>query len=302
MGARRRLLTASALSLVALVAVTPVAAASATPRATSTGIFIPAPAPANSGYSPLAKTTNTAMLYSYNWAGYAQSAKKRHTFTSVEDTWTVPAVSTAPPGDQHSADWVGVGGFNRGDRHLIQAGTEQDNIGGTAEYSAWTEILPAASVPLAMAISPGNSITALVEETSRGVWEMQVTDNTTHVTEGRYGVPYHASGKSVEAILEVPVICSPSCAIATLATTSDVTFDPGTYADALQGGPEPLLSPALASEKTNKKDVTNYSYGRIYEMSMVNTSDTAAIATPSAPSANNEGFTVADGATAPPAP
>jgi hypothetical protein len=233
---------------------------------------------------------------SSNWSGYAQSAK-RGTFTSVDDTWQVPTVSTSVPGEQFSSDWVGIGGFK--DRTLVQAGTEADNENGTAVYQAWTEVLPAAEVPLTMTLHPGDSITTVVEETSPGTWLMQVTDHTTGVTQGRT-VNYNSSGSSAEAIHEATSICSPRCVIATLATTTNVTFDPGSYTSALQPNPQPLLVPVVEKEKVTHKGI-KIKTGNVYELLMVGSAN-AVIATPSVPNAAGNGFAVADGSVAPAPP
>src|ERR1700691_572220 len=101
--------------------------------------------------------TGTTKLDSTNWSGYAQSTAANGTFTAVKDFWTVPTVSTKPSGDQYSSDWVGIGGFN--DATLVQDGTEADNIGGTAHYDAWTEIIPAREGVLSgLTIKPGDKM------------------------------------------------------------------------------------------------------------------------------------------------
>ncbi|HXW38851.1 MAG TPA: G1 family glutamic endopeptidase [Acidimicrobiales bacterium] len=271
--------------------------ASQTPGA-GRGLFIPAPLPPSAGsvlprVSPLTEAITAEG--SSNWSGYAQSAR-RGTFTSVVDTWQVPTVSTSNPGFQLSSDWVGIGGFK--DSTLVQAGTEADNDNGTPFYQAWTEILPAASDPLSMTINPGDSITTVVEETSPGTWLMQVTDNTTGVTQGRT-VTYASSGSSAEAIHEATSLCSP-CVIAPLATTTNVTFDPGTFTSVLQPTPQPLLVPAVEKEKVTRKGIRT-KVDNVYELLMIGSGNTV-IATPSAPNAQGNGFTVADGPIAPSPP
>jgi Peptidase A4 family len=260
------------------------------------GLFVPAPLPAPRGteLSPLPRAITVEG--SSNWSGYAQSAKKG-TFTSVTNTWHVPTVSTSKPGEQLSSDWVGVGGFR--DRTLVQAGTEADNENGTPVYLAWTEILPAAEDPLTMTIDPGDSITTEVVETSPGTWLMQVTDNTTGVTQGRT-VGYASSGKSIEAIHEATSLCSPRCVIAPLATTTNVTFDPGSYTSVLQPMPQSLLAPVIEKEKVTRKGI-KIKTGNVYELVMIGSNGTV-IATPSSPDAASDGFTVADGSVAPPPP
>ncbi len=181
--------------------------------------------------------------------------------------------------------WVGIGGFDTDD--LVQAGTEADNIGGSAQYDAWTEILPAAEVVIPdLTIHPGDKIKTTVKETSPGVWKMKVKDVTTGQSGGKT-VDYSSSGESVEAIHERPEVGS---GLATLADTSNVTFDPGKYSDSGAGSPvwNPLLVTAVGST--------------VYQIWMVNNADTAYIAVPSNPDSDSDGFTVQYGSTQPPPP
>jgi hypothetical protein len=282
-----------------LIPTTAVAATASHDRGPHNGRFIPAPlpvgrGPALPGLSPL--TRQITAEGSSNWSGYAQSAKKG-TFTSVTDTWQVPTVSTSEPGQQFSSDWVGIGGF-RGSS-LVQAGTEADNVNGTAVYDAWTEVLPAAEVQLSMTIHPGDSITTLVRETSPATWLMQVTDNTTSVTQGRT-VGYSSSGNSAEAIHEATSICAPRCMVAPLATTTNVSFDPGSYTSALQPTPQPLLVPVIEKQRVTRRGI-RIKTGTVYELLMIGSGGTV-IATPSVPNGGADGFTVADGSFAPPPP
>ena len=225
----------------------------------------------------------TTKLDSTNWSGYAQSTSTNGTFTAAKDFWTVPTVNTSKSGNQYSSDWIGIGGFN--DATLVQDGTEADNIGGTAHYDAWTEIIPASEVVITgLTIKPGNKMEGLVEETKAGTWKMTVFDLTTGKSGGRT-VTYSSPGLSVEAIHERPEVGG---SLATLATTGNVTLDPGSLSTAAPGTQtwKPLLK--VASGAT------------LNEIFMVNNNDTAVIASPSAPSSNGEAFAVADGSKSPP--
>lgn len=262
-----------------------VASASGTRHAPALGRMLPAP-----GRS-VRSVHGYTMTGSYNWSGYAQSTATEGEFTAVQDTWTVPTVNTSLSGNQYSSDWVGIGGFS--DSTLVQAGTEADNIGGTAVYDAWTEILPAAEVVIpGLTIHPGDRIKTIVKETSPGVWKMKVKDLTT----GQHGgktVDYSSSGESVEAIHERPCIadgCTSTSDLATLSETNNVTFDPGKYSVSGAGTPvyKPLLKTAAGAT--------------VYQMWMVNDADTAYIAATSNPDSDNDGFTVAYGSTQPSPP
>lgn len=280
------------------------AAAGSTPAIEhlAAGTFIPAPLPSSPSLSPLISpfTINTIKVKgSLNWSGYVQSAKTG-IFTSVEDSWTVPTVSTTSSGTQVASDWVGIGGYNRGDSTLVQAGTLSDNMDGTAVYQAWYEILPADAVTLSN-VSPGDSITTLVQETSPGTWHLEVTDTTHAHDGGSVTVSYSSSGLSAEAIHERSTICDPTCSIGTLATTSNPTFDPGTVTSTFQATPQPLLVPAIQSEKTTHSGVKTKP-DKVYEVVMVQSKPRSTLATPSAPDSDNDGFTVQDGSTAPAPP
>ena len=249
-------------------------------EANAGGRALPAPGP----FGPtFAHRHNLGKLYFYNWSGYAQAVSKGTAYQSVSDTWKVPTVDTKVSGDQDSSDWVGIGGFKSGDNTLVQAGTEADNIGGTAIYDAWTEILPATEVVIpGLTIHPGDTIETTVALVG-GKWNMTVKDVTTGKSGGRT-VAYHSSEVSVEAVHERPEVGG---GLSDLAKTTNVTFDPGKYGT----GSTPtkaLLEPATGAT--------------VDQMFMVNNAATAIIASPSLPDSDKDGFTVADGSTSPPPP
>jgi hypothetical protein len=252
------------------------------PPALAPGRMIAGNAPRGVRVSAVRGATKTFAL---NWSGYAQSTRHMGTFKAVRDFWRVPTVSTSSSGNQYSSDWVGIGGFN--DNTLVQAGTEADNLGGTARYDAWTEIIPAPAVVISgLVIKPGDKMEGLVEETASGTWKMTVFDLTSGKSGGRT-VKYRSSGKSVEAIHERPEVGGH---LATLAKTSNVTFDPGSFSTA---------APGTLTWKPLLKAVSGTTVNEIF---MVNNAGTAVIASPSAPDSDSDGFTVADGSTSPPAP
>ena len=154
--------------------------------------------------------------FSSNWSGYAETGH----FTSISSSWTVPSV-TAGASTSNSAwfssAWVGIDGFN--DTHLIQTGTEQDVYGGSAHYSAWWEILPKAESPISYPVSPGDSMSATITQTSTAVirakrkkakivtkyWTIGLQDHTkgwSFVTTQVYKGP----GDSAEFIVEAPLV------------------------------------------------------------------------------------------------
>jgi hypothetical protein len=227
---------------------------------------------------------------SFNWSGYFQTAPL-HTFTVVKDTWQVPKVTKVPATTTAESDWVGIDGVTA--HTLVQDGTMAETIGGKAMYFAWTEILPAAEVPLSLVINPGNSVTALVQETSLNKWVMTVKDNTTGKS-GSRTVSYTTPGDSVEAIHERPCHTTP-CNVpsdyATLAATTNVTFDPGSFSVTPVGKP-PVYTSLLLTARS----------GTLNEVVMTNAPTSPALATPSAPDSDHDGFVVADSSTAPKPP
>jgi hypothetical protein len=182
----------------------------------------------------------------------------------------------------------------------VQAGTEADNVNGAAVYSAWTETLPQYSVQLPMAIHGGDVVTTLVQETAPNVWLMQVTDDTTHVTQN-VSTPYRASGASVEAIHEVPEIrTGRRFTLGTLAFTTNAVFDPGSYTTALDANRESLLVPAADKEQLGAVTQTA-TLDQVVMVQRVGTS-VVVVASPSGPDADNDGFAIADGGSSPGAP
>jgi hypothetical protein len=159
-------------------------------------------------------SSNTrSVQQSSNWSGYAETGS----FSSATASWRVPTVTTGS-GDQYSSDWVGIDGYNNSD--LIQLGTEQDNINGTAEYQAWWEILPAAETPISgVTIHPGDSITASITK-GGSTWTMKLTDNTTGKSFST-SKSYSGPGASVEYIQEAPEV---NGSIAKPAKLSTATF------------------------------------------------------------------------------
>jgi hypothetical protein len=164
-------------------------------------------------------------LVSSNWSGYAvanyQTGQK---YTSAQLTWVVPAVAYGSSTDttsssEYSANWVGIGGFclnalcTRGDRTLIQLGTEQDvapSPSNATQYYAWYEMLPAAETPLPSnyVVKPGDTITASLAcvaacTARKQSWQLTIT-NQTEGWNWTTKVGYGSSLASAEWIEEAP--------------------------------------------------------------------------------------------------
>jgi hypothetical protein len=211
---------------------------------------------------------------SRNWSGYAVTGNG---FTSVVGNWKVPQVLTPNKKKKmarYSSSWVGIDGYANSD--LIQAGTEQDWIRGKAFYQSWWEILPAAETPLdSLAIHPGDAMSVSITEGAFSVWTIQVSDTTTHQS---FTVSRKYSGPetSAEWIQEAPTIGRNR--LATLADETNAVFD---------------LSRVNGSNPVFNINESGSMWNRGFKVR---------ISTPSAPNPNRDGFAVAYGSVAPPAP
>lgn len=190
--------------------------------------------------------------YSLNWAGYYVSGSS---YNYANATWIVPAVSNGVNG--YSSAWVGIGGIN-GSGNLIQAGTEQEcsldattdgeakihgpvlaekslsggNKSGSVSFSgctpvyyAWWETYPANTEQKidTIAVSPGDTISAFVQQMSPGVWIINITDITTgqsfQTTEN-----FYPDQTTAEAIIERPLLCFSECQLTDLANFGSIRF------------------------------------------------------------------------------
>ena len=137
-----------------------------------TGSWVPG-GPINRGGLTFSRTSNQAE--STNWSGYAATGS---TYTSVSASWVQPAV-TCSSGDQYSAFWVGLDGYSSST--VEQTGTEADCDGRTAQYYAWWEMYPGASVEYSTTTYPvkaGDHFTASVTYTSPNSFTLTINDTT----------------------------------------------------------------------------------------------------------------------------
>jgi hypothetical protein len=269
------------------------AMASPTPPADNPGgRYIPASRPPGAALPNVA--TNVSQNFSHNWSGYIEGgAVSSGSFTAVKDTWRVPTVNTTPSGNQYSSDWVGIGGFTDAalgffDPTLVQCGTVADNIGHTAVYHAWTEILPASPVIITtLTIHPKDLMQGIVQEIAANRWSMQVRDITTGKS-FTTTVDYITPDFSAEAIHERPTLKG---SLPPLAHDTRVTFAPGSYSSS-----DPGTTPVYHSLMAPFPGAT------VYQVFMTNNSGTAVIESPSVPDSDSDGFTVQNGRTSPPPP
>jgi hypothetical protein len=153
----------------------------------------------SAGPTPVLPSGSSGQDQSRNWAGYAATGG---TFTAISATWTIPTVGT---GTQPAADatWIGIGGVDTTD--LIQAGTDATVQGGQVAYTAWIEMLPRASQPVALPVGPGDSVSVSIAQQSDGTWQI-VIKNVTSGQTYQTSVTYTSCRCSAEWIEEAPAV------------------------------------------------------------------------------------------------
>jgi hypothetical protein len=195
------ILTSVALVAAASVAMTQGGASAATQLVTQ-----PAPSSQFSAWQPVGQTvqldpqttgiTNTAE--SSNWSGYADTGP---TFSAISAQWVVPTVQPSQS-SQYSSTWIGIDGY--GDSSLIQTGTAQETSSGATDYYDWYEILPAYAVVIG-SVTPGDHMTASVQEVTAGTWTIAITDITSGSVFSQQ-FAYSGAASSAEWIEEAPTI------------------------------------------------------------------------------------------------
>ncbi|MHB1500347.1 MAG: G1 family glutamic endopeptidase [Candidatus Dormibacteria bacterium] len=174
----------------------------------------------------------------------------------------------------YSSSWTGIDGFNNSS--LIQAGTEQDYVNGSAPYYAWWEILPAAETVIrSITVSPGDVVTVTISKLPSGLWQISLSDpsaagNTSTFTTTQ---SYSGPGTSAEWIEEAPTVGG---RVATLADYGSAPFNPGSV-----NGGNPALVVGDGGVMVQKRQQ---------------------VSTPSLPDTDADGFNVAYGSTSPSAP
>lgn len=183
-----------------------------------------AAAAAGLGLAGVAHADTPGPSSSTNWAGYAVSGS---TFTDVKGTWVQPGVTCPTFSSSYSAFWVGLGGFlgGNGNGGLEQIGTDSDCHFGNPSYTAWYELLPDVSIPIPLAVSPGDTISAEVN-TDLTSATLTITDVTTGAAFTTQQTPSVLDATSAEWIAEAPSQCfgSEHCVTLVLANFGSVLF------------------------------------------------------------------------------
>lgn len=163
-----------------------------------------------------------------NWAGYAVTggASAPLSFSGVSAIWKEPAATCTSGGATSSAFWVGLGGLSQSSQALEQIGTSADcTSAGRETHFMWYELVPAASVPIALKVFPGNVIAASVSVAGTTV-KVQIR-NLTRKT--RFSKTLRANAldvSSAEWVAEAPSACNQRgrCAVLPLTDFGTVPF------------------------------------------------------------------------------
>jgi hypothetical protein len=158
---------------------------------------------------------------SANWAGYVvRNPTGSQTFSSVSGSWVEPSAT----GNGYSSFWVGIGGAGQS-HSLEQIGTEANVVNGQVRYDAWYELPPEASVPLSLAINPGDHISAAVTVNGTNV-TVSLSDRSTGGSFTKTLQMSNPDTSSAEWIAEAPSAMSAtgSLRVLPLANFGTVTF------------------------------------------------------------------------------
>ena len=217
-----------------------------------------------------------------NWSGYAVPLEKSgvtDTFSDVQGTWVVPAVTGAKRTTTYSSVWVGLDGYDDGT--VEQIGTEQDWTGTRQQNYVWFEMYPSGAYEIEnFPANPGDSISAQVLYTGtttvqqrRGnsvvesVFQLTIVNNTHKVSftvPSSYTTTASAARASAEWVVEAPsssrgilpladfgTVSFSDCAAIGLKGTGSITslwpFDPLTMIDPNGGASAPIF---LSSDGT----------------------------------------------------
>ncbi len=213
---------------------------------------------------------NVTQADSFNWSGYADTSTTAQFFTSVSGSWTVPAV-TCSSEDRLLSTWVGLDGAN--DATVEQDGTTEQCFQHVALYYTWYEMYPAGSVSVGTGVQAGDAITASVVRSGTG-YTLNVTDSTTNgnnINQTASCALTTCLDESAEWIAERPSYSTGITPLNQFKTPYSAT------ASAVTGG---------------GKSGNPHTIGSELEMSMLDSTQTYLLATPTSLTNSNTAFTV----------
>src|SRR5947209_15103068 len=188
---------------------------------------------------------------SVNWAGYAPHGSGT-SYRSVQGSWVQPAATCVRGTPTYSSYWVGIVGYSSTSQALEQVGTEVDcGSLGKVSSSAWYELVPAPSMPVRLAVRPGDTMQAAVSIRGKSV-TMTLND----VTQGEgFSKTVRASAldlSSAEWIVEAPSECvsASTCQTLPLANFGSTTFKSAST-QTVSGRLGTIANPAWQSTKIN---------------------------------------------------
>ncbi len=159
--------------------------------------------------------TKNGSVTSENWSGYAVTGSG---FTNAQGSWIVPKVNCAKTLEAYSAFWVGIDGYSSDT--VEQTGTISLCFLTTAEYYAWYEFYPAASVEItSVPVSPGDTMSASVTYNG-SEFTITITNETTGKTYSKSATVAGAERSSAEWIAEAPSSTSGILPLANFRTVS----------------------------------------------------------------------------------
>jgi hypothetical protein len=217
-------------------------------------------------------TGTTGGRTSSNWSGYTQSSRALgRPVSAVSASWQVPGARQRVRGESEAvADWVGIGGGQSGstsDPSLIQAGTTAV-IGhsGSPSYFSWVETLPSQAVSTPVAVRSGDRMSVAIGRIAPDRWQIRMANGTTGHSWST-SVHYRSSSASADWITERPAISSTQLA--------------------------PLPARRATSFRHARVNGAPVHFQPSQRITM--TGGGHALATPSAPEARGDGFSVCSG-------
>jgi len=175
-----RFLMVSVPALGLLLAMSPAAGASITPRSASALVARQALERLSVGQHaadhrvsrPALRVKGLTQVQSTNWSGYADTGSG---FSTVTGSWTEPGVSCTST-TSLAAFWVGLDGYSSSS--VEQDGTLIECYRGTAYYYTWWEMYPANAIQVVgSTLHAGDSITASVVRSGTS-YTLKVTDSS----------------------------------------------------------------------------------------------------------------------------
>jgi len=236
-----------------------------------------------------AGSADAAVSVSSNWAGYAvvPSARGVSAFSSISGSWTVPAATCSAGRETYSAAWVGLGGFHESSQALEQIGTAADcTRSGSAVYSAWYELVPAAPVTLKLKVHVGDQMAASVTVKGHGV-TLRIRDLRTGATSAQTRRVSKLDASSAEWIVEAPSVCVATnrCRTLTLTDFGSIAFS--RLSATARGHVGSVEDPLWSVTQLELLETQNFSHGP-----RTSAASTAATAVPSALSGAGSAFAV----------